>query len=169
MLKQRESRLMPQPFSKQDRRVYRRRQNGRGNRLGDVIGVGKFSRAYLDVNLKTCIARLHHQVVVLDLQFVQPFDMNREWPTARLGDRAIQFVVTRDRRQVVERQIGKTKCRQDSGEQKAGPMVFSNATDLRQKRVQLLLHLCETTIGDHARLQVRLEIESSNLSREPRI
>ena len=105
MLKQREPRLVPKSFPKQDRRVHRRRQHGRGDRLRDVIRVGEFSRADLNVNLKTCVARLHHQVVVLNFQFVHSFNVNREGSTTRARDRAIQLVVTRHRRQVVDRQI----------------------------------------------------------------
>src|SRR5207253_10753461 len=111
MLKQRQTRLLPKPFAKQNRRIYCRRQHRRSYRLSDVVSRREFAWSNLKVNLKTCVARLHHDVVVLNLQLVDAFDVDRKRSAAQSSDGAIKFVIARIRSQIVERQIRQPKRR----------------------------------------------------------
>src|SRR6266700_1849140 len=70
--------------------------------------------AGLKMDLKTGIARLHHDVVVLNLEFVQSLDVDREWAASETNNSAIQLTVTRNWGQVVQRQIGRLQRWQNS-------------------------------------------------------
>ena len=64
VLKQGDSRLLPQSMTKQERRVDCHSEHRSSYRLGNVVVIDEFTGTGLKVNLKTCIARLHHDVVV---------------------------------------------------------------------------------------------------------
>src|SRR5712691_9975719 len=98
----------------------------------------EFFRAGLKVDLKTGIARLHHDVVVRNLEFVQSFDMNRERAASESNNPAIQLAVASNWGQVVQRQIGRLQRRQNSRKQNVCVQVVRSAPRLRNERVQLI-------------------------------
>ena len=51
----------------------------------------------LEVDLKNCIARFHHDVVVRYLKFIEPFDVDGQRSTAALDNASIQLTITRNR------------------------------------------------------------------------
>ena len=77
MLKQGDSRLMPQTLPKEQRRVNGDRQHRSRYRLGHVVVIREFCGVTLEVDLKTRIARFHHDVVVRQVQLVETFNVNR--------------------------------------------------------------------------------------------
>src|SRR5438309_10140163 len=100
----------------------------------------ELGRAGLKVDLKTGIARLHHNVVVGNLEFVQSLDVDREWAASETNYPAIQLAVARDWGQVVQRQIGRLQCRQNSRKQNIRVKVVRGAARLHDERVQLICH-----------------------------
>ena len=100
--------------------------------------------AGLKMDLKTSIARLHHDVVVRNLEFVQSFNVDREWAASETNNSAIQLAVARNWGQVVQRQIGRLQRRQNSRKQNIRVQVVCGAPRLRDERVQLIFHLSKT-------------------------
>ena len=92
-------------MTKQERGIDCNRQHGRGYRLCNVVMIREFFGVALEMDLKTRVARLHHDVVMRELQFVQSFDVNRKRAAAHANNASIQLVITRDRSEIVESQI----------------------------------------------------------------
>src|SRR5687768_9986331 len=97
MLKQGESRLLPQAVAKQERRINGRCKHGSRNRLGQIVEWGRLLWAHLKVNLKTRVARLHHDVVMHQVNFIDTLDMYAERATAKFDNRVIKLLVSRRR------------------------------------------------------------------------
>src|SRR5215217_6822966 len=105
MLKQRDTRFLPQALTKQERRIDCDSQNRPGYRLRNVVMIGEFFGITLEMNLKTRVTRLHHDVVVCELQLVQSLNVNGEWTATHPDHASIQFMITRNRSEIVEGQV----------------------------------------------------------------
>src|SRR5215208_3195089 len=64
MLKQGNTRFLPQALTKQQRRIDGDGKHGRRYRLRNVVMIGEVLGITLEVDLETRIARFHHDVVV---------------------------------------------------------------------------------------------------------
>jgi hypothetical protein len=105
VLKEGHACFLPEALTKQQRGIDGNSQHGRGYRLSDVVMIREFFGVTLEMDLKTRIARLHHDVIVCQLQLVQSFDVNGKWTAAHSDHAAIKLMVTRDRSEIVESQI----------------------------------------------------------------
>src|SRR5687767_10710889 len=103
MLKERDARFLPQALTEQHRRVHRDCQHRRRDSLCDVVMIDKFFSVALEVDLETGVARFHHDVVVRQVKLVEALDMNREWTTTETNHTTTEFVIARDRSEIVER------------------------------------------------------------------
>src|SRR5215510_11613739 len=112
MLKQRDTSFAPQAMADEQRRICGDRQQRSGDRLRQVIEASEFLRSDLQMNLEAAAASFEHYVVVSGMKLVKPLDVNIESSAAQLAHRAIQLVVARNRRLIVEGQIGLPNCRQ---------------------------------------------------------
>src|ERR1043166_2743117 len=100
MLEQRQAGLLPQSLAEQDWRVHGGGENGRSYRLRHVVGARKFPWAKLKMNLEAGGTRIHPHVVVLDLKFIQPLDVNGKRAAAHSRHGAVQLEITSVRRDV---------------------------------------------------------------------
>jgi len=64
VLKKRDPRFVPESAVQEQRRVHGRGEHGCGERLRPVVRVCKFVGACLQMNLKTCVAKLDERVVI---------------------------------------------------------------------------------------------------------
>src|SRR4030095_8556610 len=106
MLKQRDPSLAPHAIADEQRRIRGDRQQRRGDRLRQVIEAGELLRSDLQMNLEAAAASFEHYVVVNGMKLVKPLDVYIESSAAQLAHRAVQLVGARNRRQIVERQVG---------------------------------------------------------------
>src|SRR6185436_7846566 len=102
MLKQGDACFLPQTLAEQERGIDSNRQHGRGYRLRHVVMIREFLRVTLEVDLKTRVARFHHDVFVRELQLVQSLDMDRKRAATHANHASIQLVITRDRSEIIE-------------------------------------------------------------------
>src|SRR5262245_33610528 len=117
MLKQRDPGFAPQAMADEQRRIRGDRQQWRGDRLRKVIEAGELLRPDLQMDLEAAAASFEHHVVVSGMKLVKPLDVNVESSAAQSAHRAIQLVVARNRRKIVERQVGLPNRRQYAREQ----------------------------------------------------
>src|SRR5436853_7282939 len=106
MLKECDARLLPQAMAEEQRRINGSRQYGSSDKLRHVVNGDELRRADLIMNLKACVAGFHHHVVVRNLQFINALDVDVETASAQGCDGAVQFVIARIRREVIEREVG---------------------------------------------------------------
>jgi hypothetical protein len=113
-------RFVPQPVLQQKGRIGRRRHHGSGHDLRHVVEVRELLCAHLQVHLEAGIARLEHHVVEAHLQVVAPLDEGAHRASGERRDEAVELMVARQRREVLDHEIGRIDAGQDPGEQHVG-------------------------------------------------
>ena len=89
MLKQSEPRFLPQTMSEQERRINGGGEHRSRNGLGQIVEWSKLLRVHLKMNLKTGVARLHHDVVMHEVDLIETLDMYVERAAAKFDNRII--------------------------------------------------------------------------------
>jgi hypothetical protein len=103
------------------------------------------------------------------MKLVKPLDMNIESSAAQLTHRAIQLVVARNRRQIVEPQVGMPDRRQNASEQDLRVTPSGGAARNRNQLRKLTFHFAQAVTRQRARRQVGFEVEFAYFRRQPMI
>src|SRR5436190_9293335 len=120
MLEECDTCLVPEPMTKQQRRVNSNCQHGSSDRLRHVVVIDELIGTGLKMDLETGVARFHHYVVLRDMKFMDSFNVNREWATSHTDDASIEFVIPGTGSEIRQGQVRLPQRRENSGEQDIG-------------------------------------------------
>ena len=169
LLKQGNPRLGPQLPTQQQRRVCTHRKHRSRQHLRPVVAVGKLLRLHLVMALKTRVARLKQDVVMLQDELVHARDIELEIPAPQLRNRIRQRDVPRFRGDVLHLDRPDIDRRQNPRKHNLFAALLGHRLRLPQQRNQLRLHLRKTIAPQLPRIQVDLQIVPRQLRRKMRV